>query len=67
MAPTQIVTIKDGTPSISDEQAAKMAKSIPLRRLATPEDLAQVVMWLASGANTYVNGETIGLTGGAKN
>lgn len=67
VAPTQIVTIKDGTPSISDEQAAKMAKSIPLRRLATPEDLAQVVMWLASGANTYVNGETIGLTGGAKN
>jgi 3-oxoacyl-[acyl-carrier protein] reductase len=66
VAPTQIVTVRDGTPSISDEQAAKMARSIPLRRLATPEDLAQLVMWLASAANTYVNGETIGLTGGAK-
>lgn len=66
IAPTQIVTVKDGVPSISDEVAAKMAKSIPLRRLATPEDLAGLVVWLASGANTYVNGETIGLTGGAK-
>jgi NAD(P)-dependent dehydrogenase (short-subunit alcohol dehydrogenase family) len=66
VAPTQIVTVKDGEPSISDEQAAKMAKSIPLRRLATPDDLAHLVVWLASGANTYVNGETIGLTGGAK-
>jgi NAD(P)-dependent dehydrogenase (short-subunit alcohol dehydrogenase family) len=41
-----------------------MAKSIPLRRLATPDDLAALVVWLASAANTYVTGETISLTGG---
>ena len=40
VAPTQILTVKDGAPSIPDERAAEMAKSIPLRRLATPDDLA---------------------------
>jgi 3-oxoacyl-[acyl-carrier protein] reductase len=66
VAPSQIVTVKDGQPSIADERAEKMAKSIPLRRLATPDDLAGLVVWLASGANTYVTGETIDFTGGAK-
>jgi NAD(P)-dependent dehydrogenase (short-subunit alcohol dehydrogenase family) len=41
-----------------------MAKSIPVRRLAVPDDLAALVVWLASGANTYVTGETISLNGG---
>ena len=64
VAPTQILTVKEGIPSIPDERAAEMAKSIPLRRLATPEDLAALVVWLGSAANTYVTGETISLTGG---
>jgi 3-oxoacyl-[acyl-carrier protein] reductase len=64
VAPTQILTVKDGVPSIPEERAAEMAKSIPLRRLATPEDLAALVLWLGSDANRYVTGETISLTGG---
>ncbi len=64
VAPTTILTVKDGVPSIPDERAAEMAKSIPLRRVATPDDLAPLVVWLGSGANTYVSGETISLTGG---
>jgi NAD(P)-dependent dehydrogenase (short-subunit alcohol dehydrogenase family) len=64
VAPTQILTVKDGKPSIPDDRAAEMAKSIPLRRLATPEDLASLVLWLASDANRFVTGETISLTGG---
>jgi len=64
VAPTQILTVKDGTPSIPDERAAEMAKAIPARRLATPDDLAALVLWLGSGANSYVSGETISLTGG---
>ena len=66
VAPTQILTIKDGVPSIPDDRAEKMARSIPLRRLATPSDLASLVVWLASDANQYVTGETIAFTGGAK-
>lgn len=66
VAPTQILTVKDGVPSITAERAEKMVKSIPVRRLATPDDLAGLVVWLASPANTYVTGETIPFTGGAK-
>ena len=43
-----------------------MAKVIPVRRLATPDDLASLVLWLGSGANTYVTGEVVSLTGGAQ-
>jgi NAD(P)-dependent dehydrogenase (short-subunit alcohol dehydrogenase family) len=64
VAPTQILTVRDGTSSIPHERAAELAKSIPARRLATPDDLAALVVWLGSGANTYVSGETISLTGG---
>ena len=64
IAPVVIRTEVDGTPSIPDERAAEMAKSIPLRRVATPEDVAGVVMWLGSAANTYVTGEVISLHGG---
>jgi 3-oxoacyl-[acyl-carrier protein] reductase len=64
VAPTTILTVREGVPSVSDERAAEMARSIPLRRLATPEDLATLVVWLGSDANRYVTGETISLTGG---
>ena len=64
VAPTKILTVKDGVPSIPDERAAEMAKTIPVRRLATPDDLAALVLWLGSDANRYVTGETISLTGG---
>jgi 3-oxoacyl-[acyl-carrier protein] reductase len=67
VAPTQILThTADGVPSIPDERATELAKSIPIRRLATPDDLATLVVWLGSGANTYVSGEVVSLTGGAQ-
>jgi 3-oxoacyl-[acyl-carrier protein] reductase len=66
VAPTQVLTTKDGVPSIPDEQAEKMAKSIPVRRLATPDDLATVVVWLGSAANSYISGQTITFSGGAQ-
>jgi 3-oxoacyl-[acyl-carrier protein] reductase len=66
VAPTQIVTERDGTPSIPEERQADLAKAIPLRRLATPDDLASIVVWLGSAANTYVSGQTVTLSGGAQ-
>jgi NAD(P)-dependent dehydrogenase (short-subunit alcohol dehydrogenase family) len=66
IAPTQILTVKDGTPSIPQDRQADMAKAIPLRRLATPGDLATLAVWLGSAANTYVSGEVVSLTGGAQ-
>lgn len=64
IAPTQLLTHRDGVPSIPDERAADLARAIPLRRIATPNDLAALVVWLGSAANTYVTGETISLHGG---
>jgi NAD(P)-dependent dehydrogenase (short-subunit alcohol dehydrogenase family) len=64
VAPTQLLTVRDGEPSIPEERVAEMAKAIPLRRIASPDDLAALVVWLGSDANTYVTGETISLHGG---
>jgi NAD(P)-dependent dehydrogenase (short-subunit alcohol dehydrogenase family) len=37
---------------------------VPLRRLSTPEDVADVVVFLASDAARYITGETISADGG---
>jgi 3-oxoacyl-[acyl-carrier protein] reductase len=37
---------------------------IPLRRIAQPEEIAKVVVFLASDAATYMTGTTLDLTGG---
>lgn len=37
---------------------------IPLRRAAEPEEIAHVVLWLASATNTYVTGSCITADGG---
>jgi len=50
-----------------DEIAAKneeRIQAIPMRRLAQPEEIAWVVVFLASGLSGYITGETIAVTGG---
>ena len=42
----------------------KRVKEIPLRRLGTPEDVANVCLFLASGLSSYITGETINVNGG---
>ncbi|MCZ8132240.1 MAG: SDR family oxidoreductase [Steroidobacteraceae bacterium] len=39
--------------------------SIPMGRLARPDDIAGAVLWLTSDAAGYVTGQAIGLTGGS--
>ena len=63
VAPTQILTVRDGVPSIPEKREAELAKTIPLRRVASPDDLAALVVWLGSAANTYVSGEVVTLGG----
>ena len=43
-----------------------MAKRVPLGRLAVPDDVARVVVWLGSGYNSFVNGEVVTVSGGAR-
>jgi 3-oxoacyl-[acyl-carrier protein] reductase len=49
---------------IPEKQRLIAARQTPLRRLATPEDVAGAVAYLASGAADYVTGETIRVNGG---
>lgn len=48
----------------SDETLEKIAKSYPLRRLGTPEDIAPTVLLLASDRASYVTGQTWSVSGG---
>ena len=66
VAPTTIVTERDGVPSVPPDRQATMARSVPLGRLAVADDIARVVVWLGSGYNTFVSGEVITVSGGAR-
>lgn len=48
----------------SEEFRRDYVRRIPLRRVATPEDQARVILFLASDDAAYVNGETIVVDGG---
>jgi 2-hydroxycyclohexanecarboxyl-CoA dehydrogenase len=48
----------------SPELLEKIAKSYPIRRLGTPEDLVPVVLLLASEHASYITGQTWSVSGG---
>jgi 3-oxoacyl-[acyl-carrier protein] reductase len=46
------------------DRVASIVASIPLRRLAAPEDIADVAAFLASDASRYMTGEVVDVNGG---
>ncbi len=50
--------------SKSEVEKERILSSIPLRRLATPEEVASVVVFLASDESSYVTGITVDVNGG---
>ena len=48
----------------SDEMKVQRRREIPLGRLGTPEDIANVCVFLASSLSDYITGETIHVNGG---
>lgn len=57
--------LTDLTKKILTESEIRDLKSIiPLRRLATPEEISKVVLFLASDLNTYISGQNIIVDGG---
>ena len=50
--------------SKSEEEKKKVLSAIPLGRLGTPEEVASVVVFLASDESSYITGITIDVSGG---
>ena len=48
----------------SEEEKRKVLSDIPLGRLGTPEEVASVVVFLASNESSYITGITIDVSGG---
>jgi 3-oxoacyl-[acyl-carrier protein] reductase len=54
----------DMTAGLSDERTAEIRGSIPLGRMATADEVAGVVTWLASPAAAYITGAVVPVDGG---
>ena len=54
----------DMTAKLSDDMREQWVKSIPLRRGGTPEDVANVALFLASDLSSYVTGQVVNCCGG---
>ncbi|QDP01134.1 3-oxoacyl-ACP reductase FabG [Thalassotalea sp. PS06] len=54
----------DMTQTLSDEQKQAIFSQVPANRLGRPEEIASTVVFLASDAAAYINGETIHVNGG---
>ena len=52
------------THALTEEQRAKWAETIPLRRGGSPDEVAKVCVFLASDLSSYVSGQVINVCGG---
>ncbi|MFA5713545.1 MAG: 3-oxoacyl-[acyl-carrier-protein] reductase [Bacteroidales bacterium] len=64
VAPGFIIT--EMTDKLPEEVKSEWATKIPLRRGGTPEDIADVSLFLASPLSSYVTGQVISVCGGMK-
>lgn len=62
VAPGYIET--DMTGALGEEVKTKLFETIPLARLGRPEDIANVVAFLASDKSNYVTGQVLNVDGG---
>jgi NAD(P)-dependent dehydrogenase (short-subunit alcohol dehydrogenase family) len=54
----------DMTAALPDARKQEMLGQIPLKRFASPEEVAGVVTWLASDAAAYITGAIVPVDGG---
>lgn len=64
VAPGMVLTPMNQKDLDDPRQLAKDEATIPLRRAASPEDIAGLVLWLASPAGDYATGSSFTLDGG---
>ena len=51
--------------SLSPDQVTRLEERVPLRRLATADEVAAAIVFLASPEASYITGETLNVNGGA--
>ncbi|MCB0349328.1 MAG: 3-oxoacyl-[acyl-carrier-protein] reductase [Bdellovibrionales bacterium] len=54
------------TDALTDDQKQKIITQIPLGRIASPDEVAQVVAFLLSDGANYITGQTIHVNGGMR-
>ena len=62
IAPGMIAT--DMTDAMAQEAREKMTEAIPLGRMGTPEDVANMAVFLASPKSDYITGQVFAVDGG---
>ncbi|MCH5290231.1 MAG: 3-oxoacyl-[acyl-carrier-protein] reductase [Treponema sp.] len=54
----------DMTRAVKEDVRAAWVEQIPLKRVGTPDDVANTALFLASDLSTYITGQIIGVDGG---
>jgi 3-oxoacyl-[acyl-carrier protein] reductase len=62
VAPGPVAT--DMTAALSQDRLTELTEAVPLRRMATPDEIAGVVTFLASADGAYITGAVIPVDGG---
>ena len=53
---------------ISNDKAREMVSNMnPLKKIGTPSDIEECLMWLISNSSSFVTGQTINIDGGLNN
>jgi len=52
------------TKNLPEEARTKWIENIPLKRIGTPQDVANTALFLASDLSSYINGQVISVCGG---
>ena len=50
--------------TLSEDERRALASQVPINRFAQPDEIAKVVLFLASDQNTYLTGQNIVVDGG---